>query len=325
MLRIGVIGAGFVGQSHLRALHESPRCELAGVVDLDPARLDRALADYGAPFVSTDYRELLARPGLDAVVVATHLETHATITVEALGRGLHVLCEKPMARDAAEVAAMLAAAERSGKLLAINFNTRSGPPFREIKELIDTENVGPIRVVRAVYNWSAHHWQPIERMNSFMAGGGPIIDSGVHFFDMIRWFTGAEITRIDASGVTLPPYDAPQHVIAACRLGSGAAALVEVGWLYTKNVKDEAYYFNLTVIADRGTIDYESATGTVRFWGVEGARELKSVDVEKHFEIVYESFARSVEAGRLIDLASGADGAKATEAAFRALASARRG
>ncbi len=325
MINIGLIGTGIVGVGHLEGAAKAAGCRIAALADVRQERAQELGRQFGVPRVYGRYQDLLNAGGLDAVVVATHLDTHCEITLEALGRGLHVLCEKPMGRNVEECQAMCEAARRANRLLAVNFNTRSSTEFTSIKRLLDTQDAGKVRVVRCLYVWSAHHWQPIERMNAFMAEGGPIVDSGVHFFDAIRWFSGQEIVDIQAAGAVIEPYEHPQHVAAVCRLSGGGMGLVEVGWLYTKNVKDEGYMYNISVIADGATVDYESVTGHMRLWGKDKTVVEHAGESEKHFEVVHGLFAQSIQAGRLIGLASGEDGLAATRASFEALRATKSG
>lgn len=324
-MKIGVVGCGTVsGYGHLPTIQHSPEWKLVGIADTDPARLTAVQAQYKVERATSDYRELLDIPNLDALVVATHLNTHCRIAIDALEKGIHVLCEKPMAMSVAECSAMVDAAQQNGRILAINFNTRCGPVYRRMKQLIDEGAVGTVRVVRIVYNWSVHQWQPPERLDHFMAGGGPLIDSAVHFFDGIRWFTGREFVRIDANGLILPPYEHPQHAIASCLLDGGSIALVEAGWVYTKRTKDEGSFYQITVIGDDGVLEHDTTTGTLRIWTTSETRQEKMQDTGKHFEVTYRAFAESIQRGTYGDLASGYDGLKATEAAFAALASTKR-
>jgi predicted dehydrogenase len=311
-----------VGHGHMQAIASSGRHNLAAVCDSDPEKLRQA-ARYHPDAAYSEYKQMLQQSGLDYVVVATHVDMHHPITVEALEHGLHVLCEKPMADSEEHCLDMIQAAEKRNRLLAVNFNTRSSPYFLQVKGLIDAGELGPIRVVRIVYDWSCHQWRPPERLDQFMRNGGPIVDSGVHFFEAVRWFTGREFDRIDACGVILPPYENPQHVIASCRLTDGAIALIEAGWLYTKNTKDSSEILTITVIGDNGTIDYDYRAGTIRYYTKAETRILEAGDTEKHFDIVHEYFAECIQAGSLTRLASGYDGYMATKAALRALASAK--
>jgi predicted dehydrogenase len=323
MLNIGIIGCGMVAHGHLAAVAQSKDWHLAAIAEVDPARRQAAETHYHPDHSFEDYRTMLASTKLDAVVVATHADTHYEITVDALARNIHVLCEKPMADSMEKCRKMIEAADQNKRLLAVNFNTRSSQEYLQIKGLIDTGEIGKIRVVRFVYDWSAHQWQPPERLENFMKNGGPIIDSAVHFFEGVRWFTGQEFKRIDACGVTLPPYDAPQHAIATCQMVDGAIALVEAGWLFTKRTKDRGDLFNITVIGDDGSIDYNTCDYYIRFWSKTRTEKILCTDQEKHFEFVLGNFAESIRQNKLIVLASGYDGYKATEAAYQALASAK--
>ncbi|MCX5660672.1 MAG: Gfo/Idh/MocA family oxidoreductase [Planctomycetota bacterium] len=325
MLNLGIIGLGTVsGYGHLPAASSSPHWRLAAIADVNPQRLAQVARDHPAAAPYADFRALLAHPGLDAVAVATHADTHCEITLAALARGLHVLCEKPMAGSLEQCQSMVDAAGRADRILAVNFNGRSALIYRRIKQLIDQGTVGPIRVVRIVYDWSAHQWQPLERMENFMRNGGPVVDSAVHFFEAIRWYTGQDVEHIDAQGVVLPPYEHPQHVIATCKLSGGAIALVEAGWLYTNRSKDQGQLYQIDVIGDDGAISYDIHSNSLRAFGKSSTLIEPFEDSDKNFPYIYERFAHSIAQGKLVDLASGLDGLKATDAAYRALASTKR-
>lgn len=325
MKTIGVIGCGAVsGYGHLPTLSVSKEWKLAAIADIDPARLARVHEQYPQAKPFTDYRELLALPGLDAVVIATHLDTHHAIALAAFARGLHVLCEKPMASTVDQCREMVEAAQRAKRLLAINFNGRSSAVYRRIKQHIDAGDTGPVRVVRIVYDWSAHQWTQVARMEAFMRDGGPILDSGVHFFEAARWFTGQDFAHIEAQGVVLPPYDAPQHVIATCKLTGGAIALIEAGWIYCKRTKDQGHLYQIDVIGDDGAISHDTFSNTLRVFAKNHTEQVALHDEDKGFDYVFERFARGIERGQVLDLASGEDGLAATAAAIDALASAIR-
>jgi len=325
MLKIGVIGCGTVSSyGHLPTITASTDWELAAVVDQSEARLDAVRSKYGDIPTFTHYKDMLESTQLDAVTVATHIDTHCQMTCDALNQNLHVLCEKPMAKNLDECQKMVDTAQEKNRLLAINFNTRSGSIYREIKRIIDTGDLGTLRVIRIVFDWSCHQWQPPERLDAFMSEGGPIIDSAVHFFEGARWFSGQEFVHIDAHGVALDPYEAPQHAISTCTMTGNVIALIEAGWLYCKRTKDQAALFRIDVIGDNGTVSYDSPPGVLRLYTQDTTDERPFTDLSKHFETVYDLFAQSLHQGKLVELASGYDGLKATEAAFQALASTKR-
>jgi predicted dehydrogenase len=325
--RIAVIGCGTVSRyGHLPAIAESDRWQLAAVCDRNQQALRDTADMYHVKHTYEDPMQMFAEVPLDAVVIATHVDTHAPLTVAALERGLHVLCEKPMANNLDDCQRMVDAARKHARLLAINFNTRSGRVYRRIKQVIDEGSLGRIHVARFIYNWSAHQWKPIERVENFMRNGGPIIDSGVHFFDGLRWFTGEQIDvqKIRAHGVTLPPYDAPQHVIATCQLSGGALGLVEVGWLYCKQTRDQGSQFQIEVIGQTGTLSFDAATNQIKVYTQTDTQTIDLFDAtNKDFATTYDLLARSIDDNTLHDLGSAEDGLAATKAAYAALASAK--
>src|SRR5512137_1996656 len=106
-IRFAMIGCGAIAlQNHLPGLALCPGVELAAVCDSDPGTLERARRDTGAPFASIDYREVVVRDDVDAVIIATPNATHRDIALEAVAHGKHVLCEKPLALNSGEAREM---------------------------------------------------------------------------------------------------------------------------------------------------------------------------------------------------------------------------
>ncbi len=165
-LNIGVVGCGTVaGYGHMPAIAASKHWRLLAVSDLDERRLAKVAGQYRPAHAFKDYRELVALKDLDAVVVSTFMQAHHAVTLAALASGKHVFCEKPMAETVEQCREMVDAAGKAGRLLAINFNPRTARVYLEVKRLIDEGAVGAVRVVRFVYDWSCHQWQPPERLD----------------------------------------------------------------------------------------------------------------------------------------------------------------
>ncbi len=319
---IAVIGSGAVAcYGHLPALVQNKHWHLKAIVDTNEKQLAYAADKFPAEHHFNTVDALWSLEDLDAVVIATHLDSHHELALRAFERGCHVFCEKPMAPTLEQCQAMILAAEKSGKLLAINFNTRSQEIYRVMRDLVHAGLLGPIAVARFAYLWSAHQWQPPQRMASFMAHGGPIIDSGVHFFDGVRLLTGREFTQIHAHGAFVTGDKHPQHVIATCRLEGGAVALVEAGWLYTRNTKETDAIYHVELIGEHGAIRANLVDMTLHIHTADGSEQRHITDKGKDFDWIYDTLAQSIDAGRLIGLASGHDGMKATQAAFTALRS----
>ncbi|MFV1968757.1 MAG: Gfo/Idh/MocA family protein [Pirellulaceae bacterium] len=141
-LRVGFIGAGDITDMHYPAYKDNPKAELYAICDVDEARLQRRVTEWGVERTYTDYHELLADPDVDAVEVITPHHLHAEMGIAALAAGKHVSMQKPMAVNVAECDALIDAAKRSGKLFRVFENFRFYPPMVRAKELLDSGAIG---------------------------------------------------------------------------------------------------------------------------------------------------------------------------------------
>ncbi len=245
-VRFAVVGCGAVAHAHLPALQKCARVEVAAVVDKDAARAGAAAKAYGVPAALADHREL---PGCaDAAVLALPHHLHAPVALDLLRAGLHVLVEKPMAVTAAECDAMVEAAARARRVLAVGHVRRWFDSSRFIKRVLDEGWLGRIQRFDMregfVYEWPAASDFTFRRD----AGGGVLADAGVHALDTLLWWLGdyADFDYVD---------DAEGGVEAdselRLRLQSGAEGVVELS--RTRNLR------NTVILAgERGSLEVES-------------------------------------------------------------------
>lgn len=190
VIRVGIIGQGRSGRNiHAQWLTRVPdRFRIVVVADVLEDRGKRAEEDYGCESC-TDYRDMLARTDLDLIVNATPSHLHAPVTREALEAGLNVLCEKPLARRAAEVDDLIATAERTGNLFAIYQQSRYAPYFRQVRSVIDSGVLGRIVMVKIAFNGFSRRWdwQTLQEMN-----GGSLLNTGPHPLDQALQLFGAD-------------------------------------------------------------------------------------------------------------------------------------
>jgi predicted dehydrogenase len=202
-LRIGIIGSGGIAQGcHMRGYESMPDlCEMVAVCDVNPETANTAAQKFNVPKTYSDYRQMLAQEGLDAVSVATPNAFHKQPTIDALNAGLHVICEKPLAMDAAEARAMCSAARDSGKILQVALQMRFTGAARFMKQFIDAGNMGDIYYARAqaLRRRGVPHWGVF--IDKEKQGGGPLIDIGVHILDLTLFLMGYP-KPISASGKT---------------------------------------------------------------------------------------------------------------------------
>jgi len=240
-LRVGVIGLG-MGRAHIEGWKQHPQVEVVAIADPDAQRLAAVGEQYGIPGRHASAEAMLAAEALDVVSVCTPNKFHKDLTLAALAAGCHVLCEKPMAMNADEGREMLAAAERAGKRLMINFSYRFSAQSRALKAQVDGGVFGDFYFGRSV-------WHRRRGMPGFggwfgtkaLAGGGPLIDLGVHRLDLALWLMGYPkptwvmgatydpIARAlaDQAGKT---FDVEDLATAFIRFENGATLALEASW-----------------------------------------------------------------------------------------------
>jgi predicted dehydrogenase len=187
---VAVVGAGLIGSRRAELASVNPGSRLVAVADLDLRRAEELGGRLGCP-VTDDWTTLLDRPEVEAVVVSTVNKHLSAITVAALDAGRHVLCEKPPGRTLAEAAAMAEAATRNGRVLKFGFNLRFHRGLRMARSRCAEGAIGDLFFVRAIYGHGGRQGMAAEwRGNADLAGGGELLDQGVHLVDLARWFLG---------------------------------------------------------------------------------------------------------------------------------------
>jgi len=197
-VRWGILGAGGIAQDFVCGAAGSATGTIAGLGLRDPAG---ALPPAFAPFpVIGDYDALLASPAIDAVYIAVPHPLHAQWAIRAAEAGKHVLCEKPMGMDAAEVARMFAAARAHGTFLGEAYMYRFHPLLGRALDLIAQGTIGTVRLIKASFGFAAP-FDPAHRLYDPALGGGAILDVGGYMTSIARILAGAEPLSVKGSGL----------------------------------------------------------------------------------------------------------------------------
>ncbi len=238
-VRIGVIGLG-IGKRHLESYRNMPGVVIAAVADPDPARREECAERYAA--AAWDNGEALLREAqVDAVSVCTPPSSHRSLTCLAASRGIHVLCEKPMAPTLADCDAMVAACREAGVLLMVAQKKRFHPFVQRLKH--ETEGrLGPIRWAVVKY---ALGRVPMQWFWDEADGGGPLQENSVHAVDTLRYLMGEVETVMAVGGNLFNPQHVPQVDTAAVslRFQSGAVAALGLGQASEWAFADEHFFF----------------------------------------------------------------------------------
>jgi len=184
---VAIVGCGLIGQKRAKALGDA---RLVACADVQLERAQALARAYDAA-VSADWKEVIQRPDVDIVIVATTNNMLAEITQTSVEVGKHVLVEKPAARSAAELEPVIEAAKTANRRVRVGFNHRYHPALRKAREIIDSGVAGELMFVRGRYGHGGRLGYEKEwRANPALSGGGELIDQGVHLIDLSRWFLG---------------------------------------------------------------------------------------------------------------------------------------
>ncbi len=272
-IRVGVIGLG-MGRGHLKSYSTNPFCEVVAIADTDPARLATTGDEYGVKARFTDAEEMLAKANLDAVSIAVPNKFHCPLTLAAFEQGIHVLCEKPMALTLRQAEQMQAASDSSGKKLMINFSYRFSPMSYALKQQVDAGVIGNIYFGRTV--WHRRRGMPGFGGwfgNKELAGGGPLIDLGVHRIDLALWLMG----HPDPIAVSGSAYNVIAKVAAEkqnkhfsvedlaagiVKFDNGATLIVEASWAL--NTKEREHMIT-SLYGDKGGLVQKNVNAGYEF------------------------------------------------------------
>ena len=290
-VKVGIIGCG-IARFHTNGYKADPRTKMVAIAGLDTDRCHALADEFHIPEVYSDYEDLLANSDVDMVSVGVPNFLHLPVALAAIKAGKHILMEKPLARNSVEGEQMVNAAREAGVILAIAFNRRARPDMQALKRHIEDGNLGNIYYAKAF--WMRRSGIPglgTWFTSKELAGGGPLIDLGVHVLDMALWAMGnPAVTSVSAStyaalgpqgkgqwgGRTFPtnpdqPYEVEDLAAAFIRLENGATLNLETSWAGFSGHTDE---FGIYLMGDKGGAelhvkDYASA-GTLQFLGEAG-------------------------------------------------------
>lgn len=232
MIRFALIGAGRAGLIHARNLAlRIPGATLAGLCDANQESLERAGREFGVADLWTDYRQAVAHPGVDAVVIVTPTFLHCPVACAAAGHGKHVFLEKPMALSADECRAINTPVEAAGVKLQLGFMRRFDEGFAWAKETLDSGELGRVMTVKSTGRGPG---LPPPWIYDLTKSNGIIAEVNSHDLDSLRWLTGSDPVRVYAEAGNFKCPDARSgwpdfydNVVATFRFANGAIGVVD--------------------------------------------------------------------------------------------------
>jgi predicted dehydrogenase len=275
-MRVGIVGCGNIAGNHVIAFRGAG-VEIVGCADVDAGRAARFAAVHRIPAAVASVDALLDL-GLDAVSVCTPHPTHEAVVTAGAARGVHVLCEKPIAIDLASAGRMIAACETANVTLGVLFQRRFWPAAQRIRSAIDDGTLGTpflghaaVLLHRDREYYTADPW----RGRWDTDGGGVLITQGVHYIDLLQWFMG-ECVEVSAAHTTVAhPIEVEDTAVATLRFASGGLATLTASTALTRGLGTR-----VTVSGPGGTAglaEYPEGSEAVNhLWAVPGAEAVES-------------------------------------------------
>ena len=278
MLRIGIVGWGFMGKMHFRCYKSDTNVEVTAICDADAKQLQNSSGvsgnisgaeddlDLSNIALYSDLSKMLAEEKLDALSIASPTFLHASQTIEALNEGVHVFCEKPMALNSGDCREMAEVAKQSGKTLQIGHCIRFWPEYVQAKEIIDSQKYG--KVLAATFQrlsltptWS---WD-----NCFLDGkrsGGAMLDLHIHDTDYVQYVFGMP-KEVFSRGV-IGPSGEFDHTVTQYFYGNDCVITAEGGWIMAPGF---GFEMSFKIMLEKVTLVYSSAQEpTFRIFPIDG-------------------------------------------------------
>lgn len=265
MIKTGVIGCGYWGPNLIRNLNAQPECDMAYISDLDEQRLHRVGLLYPGTKKTTDHREILRDPEVEAVVVATPMSTHFELGMEVLSAGKHLFLEKPMATNSEDCRTLNGEAGKRGLQLMVGHTFVYAPAVRKIKELMDGGELGEMYYVN------------MSRVNLgiFQRDANVVWDLVPHDVAMLGFLFGADPVSVSAVGHCYVQRERNIEDVAFVTLEypNGCLAHIHVSWLDPNKIR------NCTFVGSKKMLVYDDVSPAEKIRVYD-----KGVEVQPHYE-----------------------------------------
>ena len=269
MVKVGIVGLGFMGKMHAQSYALLPNAEISAVVDRDKERVKELAGQYGANgYASLD--RMLAKADVDMADVCLPTNLHRRVVQKCAAAGKHVLCEKPIALTLRDADAMIAACRNARVKFMVGHVLRFWPEYTVVKQIVDSGRLGAIRSITAsrlspppAWGWKDWFFNP-------KLSGGAVVDLHIHDLDQFAWLAGPP--KMVFAGGLMNEYGAVQSVWTTCIGHPNGAVSFAQGSL----AMPPSYPFTmtLTVVCERGTVEFNSRlTPALTVYPVDGEPE----------------------------------------------------
>jgi UDP-N-acetyl-2-amino-2-deoxyglucuronate dehydrogenase len=269
-VHFGILGCGKIGKRHAERILQNRDAKLVGVYDILPERAELFATTYGCRRFSTP--EELLRSKLDVVNICTPSGLHASMSVEVLNAGKHVLCEKPMTTCLVDADNVIETEKASGKRFFLVKQNRFNPPVKALKECVRDGRLGNILFMGCSVFWNRtrQYYTEDDWRGTMALDGGALMTQCSHFLDLMVWIGGAvRAVSSDMSNLAHPYIETEDTGVVSLEFKNGAQGLLQ----YTTNTHRENLEGSLTVLGSSGTVKVGGKyLNTLEHWSVEGCQ-----------------------------------------------------
>jgi predicted dehydrogenase len=254
MLKIGIVGGGFMGRTHAAAWAKLP-IEIVGICSADEKRAKKLATEYGAQSFAT-LDTLLEQ--VDVVDICTPTHLHYDMVLQAAAAGKQIVCEKPLARTVSQAREMIRVCEQANVHLLVAHVLRFSPEYVEAKAVVERGDIGRVAVQRftrcsALPNWASDNW-----LMNMEKSGGMLLDLMIHDYDYARWVAG-DVESVYAKSLQGQYPDATEdYALVMLKHTNGAISNVEGGWAYAPGMFRTAF----EIAGDAGLIELPADSST---------------------------------------------------------------
>ncbi len=307
MVRVGLVGLGFMGQQHFMIYRDMENVELVAVCDKDPERVAETAPSVGGNIGEAEeidlsdqaryvcINEMLESEELDLVDICTPTYLHAEMTVTALEAGRHVVCEKPMARTVEQCDEMIAAADRTGKMLFIAQCIRFWPEYEVLARMVQSGELGEITAARFARKSPTPGWASEGWLMDPELSGGALLDLHIHDLDFILSVFGKPNAVLARGANIVSEGDPVDHVDASYLYADGPVCTAQGGW-----VMPDTFPFDMSfeVLGTEGLLVFSVNNGPMlRFYPFDGEPMTPEYEPGTGYENELAYFVSCVESG----------------------------
>lgn len=259
-VKVGVIGAGGFGTIHLQGYAKNPNCEVVAIASRTKSHALKAAQEFSVEniyFGEDNWKKMIVSEDLDAISICTPNYLHAPMALEALNNGIHVLCEKPICINQKELEELTQANKKSSLIFMTSFQKRFNPIIPLLKSILDNEVLGRLTLMKYYFSHYGPYisWKALSEerwfFDSSMAGGGVLLDLGVHCIDIMRYLIGEykQINGINSNTSCIEMKD-EDNCNVLFRFQNDTLGMISVSWCNFPSEVIELYGSNGNLYID---------------------------------------------------------------------------